>query len=256
MTKKVMRFWCAIVFLSLWAATSAPAADDDAESIIGKLVKSIPPGESLIPAGATVEKPPRPAKPRSVGKIVFVQGVAYVVDALDRTVFEAAKNMSLYEGDSLVTGKGGSIRAQIGDKSAFSLAEYSRLAIEKSGGAGQDTVLGLGQGRGRFKVKKLEGPGEQFKVNSPCSVAGVRGSDFGFISLLGGNGVCESALVTGDDTVVEFGDRTGAGVVAPAYFVTLTGTGKPPLKPIFVGREKALGALDHIAPAIAIMWMP
>ncbi|GAB6036207.1 hypothetical protein JCM15519_07660 [Fundidesulfovibrio butyratiphilus] len=143
-----------------------------------------PPQTPLLPEGTKVVTQYRELSDNPVGSVDFVQNEAYVLHADDKTqAYKAEKAKPVYAGDTLVAGANSRMVVLMNDKSQFSMASLSKVTLDKTvydaNEGKRDTVVGLAEGKARFVVQKLgKGQDNDFQVQTPLAVIGVRGSDF------------------------------------------------------------------------------
>ncbi|CAM4308505.1 FecR family protein [Paenibacillus tarimensis] len=97
--------------------------------------------------------------------------------------FSAFKNMSLSEGDTLITGKGAKVVLQLPSSKAkqdtVTIAENSEVSFTKlKSGGSTKTRLSIWAGSLWVKVKSVTGADDQFEIKTPAAVMGVRGTHF------------------------------------------------------------------------------
>ena len=126
---------------------------------------------------------------RIYGEIVFAEGREFTIvrDGEART-FQTHENdvlgYRLQKGDLVQTGSLTLIEIQILPKgTVLKLAENSSFMLQGLGSGDEPVTLSLVYGRVRAKVAKLSGK-ETFSIRSGSTVAGVRGTDFGFDMLI------------------------------------------------------------------------
>ncbi len=130
-------------------------------------------------AGAVYSQAP------SYGEIVFAEGREFtIVRDGEAQTFQTYQNdvlgYRLQKGDLIQTGSATLVEIQILPKgTVLKLAENSSFLIQGMGTGDETVMLSLVYGRLRAKVAKLSGK-ESFSIRSGATVAGVRGTDFGF----------------------------------------------------------------------------
>ncbi len=119
------------------------------------------------------------------GEVVYAEGREFSV--IRGGVVKAVKvddpeaiGYRIESGDLVQTKASTFLEIQLVPKgTVLKLAENSSFMFKGLGSAGEDISLGLIYGRVRAKVAKLSG-NESFSIRSGSTVAGVRGTDFGF----------------------------------------------------------------------------
>ncbi len=92
----------------------------------------------------------------------------------------AALGLRVQEGDLIQTSADTFLEIQlIPSGSVLKLAENTSFILRVMGGSGEENAFKLVYGRVRAKVNKLSGT-ESFSIRSGQTIAGVRGTDFGF----------------------------------------------------------------------------
>lgn len=176
-----------LVFLGCLLASACllqAAEINPGDVLVTVLGKDYPPQAPLLPEGTKVVTQYRELSDKPVGIVDFVQNEAYVLHADDKTqAYKAGKSRPVYAGDTLVAGADSRLVVLMNDKSQFSMASLSKVTLDKAvydaGEGKRDTVVGLAEGKARFVVQKLgKGQDNDFQVQTPLAVIGVRGSDF------------------------------------------------------------------------------
>jgi len=140
------------------------------------------PGAATATPGAAVSAP--------IGKIDRSAGAVTVIHK-DGTKVQANPGDPIYQGDIVVTQKGGSIGILFNDKTTFSLGENARMALDQM-------VFNPDSGQGKLGISVLQGAflfvsGEIAKgspdgmtIKTPVATIGIRGTASG--SRVGGEG--------------------------------------------------------------------
>lgn len=149
---------------------------------------------SLGSVGAAAqEAPPQ-------GELVFAEGRDFVlVRGGQRRIFPVddpeVLGMALIEGDLIQTAPRTFLEVQLLPRgTVLKIAENSSFQFKGFGKAGESVSLGLIYGRVRAKVAKMAAE-DSFTIRSGNTVAGVRGTDFGFDSLVSQGAGAERGLV-------------------------------------------------------------
>lgn len=136
----------------------------------------------LSALGAAAQEAPQ-------GELVFAEGRDFVlVRGGQRRVFPIddpeVLGMALLEGDLIQTAPRTFLEVQLLPRgTVLKIAENSSFQFKGFGAAGESVSLGLIYGRVRAKVAKMAAD-DSFTIRSGNTVAGVRGTDFGFDSLV------------------------------------------------------------------------
>ena len=115
----------------------------------------------------------------SVGWISEATGDAILVRASGGDPVDLRRFLRVYEGDRLVTKRGGHAKVVMQDRSSFSLGSDTVLVIARvdPSRVRRDTLLSLLRGRVRAIVARLQGSrSSNYHIATPTAVAGVRGT--------------------------------------------------------------------------------
>ncbi|WP_308634666.1 FecR family protein [Paenibacillus silvisoli] len=112
-----------------------------------------------------------------------MKGTVSVMKSGGAKSFNAFKNMSLNEGDQIATGKGASVVLQLAsddaDKDTITIGESSQVTFTKlKDSGGTKTKMSVWAGSLWVKVKSVSNASDQFEVETPTSIMGVRGTQF------------------------------------------------------------------------------
>ena len=130
--------------------------------------------------GAAPTATPGGATASPIGKIDRAAGAVTITHA-DGTKVQAQPGDPIYQGDIVVTQKGGSIGILFNDKTAFSLGESARMALDQM-------VFNPDSGQGKLGISVLQGAflfvsGEIAKgspegmvIKTPVATIGIRGT--------------------------------------------------------------------------------
>jgi len=118
-----------------------------------------------------------------VGKVLSVQGKVMILKKDMKRVYLAQKELTLFDGDSIVTHEKGRIQFRLNDESIMTLTPMSKLVLNRSEYDSEEKTrsfsLDLMLGKAGFLVKKLlHFKRSEFRVKISTAVCGVRGSDF------------------------------------------------------------------------------
>lgn len=272
-----LAIFCVFFFSGITATESAGISD----RLLQLLKKEYKPIKPLLPPDVKIMPDYKPGVGPVIGNVSQAQGKAYVVHEGLKAAFPLPKGSPLFTNDTLVTGDRSRLSVSLNDKSVFTLAANSKLAIDESiynpKKNERKSKLSLLFGRARFIVSKIAGK-PSFQVKTPTAVCGVRGSDFAlavapeaiklsstqsFFSKIGL--VTEAhAQMPGMMTIVVTGPGTNvgfAGVMGPAMgvgptSVTAAVAGGAAMSPIGITAAAAAGALGSIGPGLASLGMP
>jgi hypothetical protein len=141
------------------------------------------PSDSLLPKGLVIEKKFKRGLGLPVGRVVLVQGRVVIMHTDLKKGYRARKNLPLFKGDTIVTQKKGRIRFSLTDGSILTMGSRTKMVINRSvydeKKKSRSSFLSMALGKARFQVKKLLGFRRSiFRVKTPTTVAGVRGSDW------------------------------------------------------------------------------
>ncbi|MBL7175058.1 MAG: FecR domain-containing protein [Desulfobacteraceae bacterium] len=141
------------------------------------------PSVSLLPKDLVMEKKFKRGLGLPVGRVLLVQGRVVIMHADMKKGYWAKKKFPLFKGDTIVTQKRGRIRFSLNDGSILTMGSRTKMVINRSvyneKKKSRSSFLSMAFGKARFKVRKLFGFRRSlFKVKTPTTVAGVRGSDW------------------------------------------------------------------------------
>ncbi|MBW1674246.1 MAG: FecR domain-containing protein [Deltaproteobacteria bacterium] len=139
--------------------------------------------ESLLPQGLIIEDIFKPGYGSSVGRILVVQGNVVIIHKDMPRGYRAKKDLPLFKRDTIVTQEKGRIRFEMNDGSMLTMGSSTKLVIDRSvydaKKKSRSSFFRLALGKARFWAKKLvDLRYSKFKVRTPTTVVGVRGSDF------------------------------------------------------------------------------
>ena len=277
----------ATVLFAVMIATGVPllTGAGNEEKLLDMFKTTFKPAEPLLPPDVKVEDEYKPGAGAPIGTVEIVQGEAYIQHTGINVAYKAIKGLSLYMRDTLMTGDKSRIIARLNDKSAFTLADYSKMTLTRAtyneGQKSRDTELNLSFGKARFQATKLPTVSQNYTVKTPTSVAGVRGSDFGLAVFPKKSveqasrarrlfawlspvqeahaivpAVLATAIVTGQATTVSFAGTVGAAQTVGAFSTSLAISGTAATSAAVVGAAAAGGALGAVGPGMAAMAMP
>ncbi len=130
------------------------------------------------------------------GEIVFAVGQEFSIISTGSTrsynpSAPSALGLRVQEGDLIQTSADTFLEIQlIPSGSVLKLAENTSFILRAMGGSGEENAFKLVYGRVRAKVNKLSGT-ESFSIRSGQTIAGVRGTDFGFDATVTPQGTTE-----------------------------------------------------------------
>ncbi len=165
--KRTVYIWCALTLL--FAAGNGFALE--------KLSS-----ETLLPKDLVIEDGFQPGNGLSVGLVQVVEDQVVIMHADMLRGYLAKKDLPLFQGDIIVTGKDGRARLAMNDGSILSMAPDTRMVINQSvyhkKKKRRFSFFKL-VGKTRFLVKKLvDLKQSDVKIKTATAVVGVRGSDF------------------------------------------------------------------------------
>lgn len=113
-------------------------------------------------------------------KLVEFKGTVHVKREASEKKMKAFKNMTLSEGDTLITGeKSKAVLALDGDKKITVSARSTIVLSELSDSAGStDTAITLKNGGVGTKLDKKLDKSSKYRIKTPTTVMGVRGTEF------------------------------------------------------------------------------
>lgn len=159
--------------------------------------------ESLLPEGYVKEEVFKPGIGASIGSVAAAQGEAVIIHDGESRGYQAAKGLSLYKGDTVVTMGDGRIKLNLKDGSVLTLLSDTHLKLTESvydsGKKSRFAFLRLGLGKARFVISKLmDMKRSEVEIETTTMVCGLRGSDFVIIV-----GPEISEVTTFEDTSLE-----------------------------------------------------
>ncbi|QHT62000.1 hypothetical protein GXP70_19785 [Paenibacillus lycopersici] len=118
-----------------------------------------------------------------VAVVQSLKGGVTVLKSGGAKPFKAFKNMSLNEGDQIATAKDGQVVLELSsanaDKDSITIAANSVVNFSKmKDGEGTKSKLSVWAGSLWVKVKSVSNASDQFEVETPTSIMGVRGTQF------------------------------------------------------------------------------
>ncbi|WP_181909578.1 FecR family protein [Paenibacillus taihuensis] len=150
-----------------------------------------------------------------VAVVKEISGTVNVLKSGGAKSFKAFRNMSLNEGDQIATGKDGevtlSLSSSAADQDEISISTGSQVTFSKmkdSGGA--KTKMSVWAGSLWVKVKSVSNASDQFEVETPTSIMGVRGTHF-FVKVNPITGKTEVFLAAGVVESTTTKDRHATG---------------------------------------------
>ncbi|MDF2671257.1 MAG: hypothetical protein K0R67_3563, partial [Paenibacillus sp.] len=172
------------------------------------------------------------AKEARAAIVSSVSGTVMVTKAGGSNQYQAFEEMSLNQGDHIRTESGASLILTIVDQEdEVTIGEntemYISSLVEASGG-GKKSKLKIWAGSMWFKVKKLVSSEDEFEVDTPTAVMGVRGSNgfiesrFGQIFAIMASGVLQASPNTGS------GEGGSSAYVYPGQQIKLSDDGADP----------------------------
>jgi len=137
----------------------------------------------MLPQDLIIEDIFKPGYGSPVGHVALVQGNVVIMHKDKLRGYRAKKDLPLFKRDIIVTQEKGRIRFEMNDESILTLGSSTKLVIDRSvydvKKKSRFSFFRLALGKARFWAKKLmDFKHSRFKVRTPTTVVGVRGSDF------------------------------------------------------------------------------
>ncbi|MFK7696687.1 FecR domain-containing protein, partial [Paenibacillus sp. HJGM_3] len=172
---------------------------------------------------------PAQAKDSRAAIVVSLQGTVMVTKAGGSNSYRAFEEMSLNQGDHIKTEAGSSITLQIVDQEdEVTIGENTELYISSlvEAAGGKKSKLKVWAGSLWFKVKKLVNAEDEFEVETPTAVMGVRGSN-GYIETKLGQifAIMASGVLNASSTGNENEDASASANIYPGQQFTLPDSG-------------------------------
>ncbi|CAH1204499.1 hypothetical protein PAECIP111893_02266 [Paenibacillus plantiphilus] len=151
------------------------------------------------------------AQEMRVAIVKSLKGSVTVLKSGGSKTFKAFKNMSLNEGDQISTGKDGSVELELSsedaDKDNVTIGASSQVNFTKlKDTSGTKTKMSVWAGSLWLKVKSVSNANDQFEVETPTSIMGVRGTQLGiFVNPL--TGLTETFVASGVVQATSGADR-------------------------------------------------
>lgn len=172
-----------------------------------------------------------------IAVVQSLQGEVNVLKAGGKKPFLAFKNMSLNEGDQIATGKNGGavleLSSEAADKDSVTIGPNSVVNFTKmKDSGGTKTKMSVWAGSLWVKVKSVSNASDQFEVETPTSIMGVRGTQF-YIGVDPATGLTNVFLAAGVIQALTGESRFDAGdnkqlnkliTIYPSQSITETGT--------------------------------
>jgi len=139
--------------------------------------------ESMLPKDLIIEDIFKPGHGSPVGRVLVAQGNVVIMHKDMLRGYRAKKDLPLFKRDIIVTQEKGRIRFEMNDGSTLTMGSSTKLVIDRSvydvKKKSRFSFFRLALGKARFWAKKLmDFKHSRFKVRTPTTVVGVRGSDF------------------------------------------------------------------------------
>lgn len=211
------------------------------------------PSGPLLPADLVIEGIFKPGTGIPVGRVLLVQGDVVIMHVDKTRGYRAERNSPLFKGDTLVTREKGRIRFTLNDDSIMTMASRSKLVLSQSvfepKKKSRFSFLKMDTGKVRFFVKKmLNFRRSEFKVRTPTTVIGVRGSDFIVVAT-----EMRTSITALEETILEL--VSTAALDAPPVLIkdferAIVEEGKLPSDVIKVSPEEIKEMINEIAISI------
>ncbi|BBH19332.1 hypothetical protein Back11_06770 [Paenibacillus baekrokdamisoli] len=116
-----------------------------------------------------------------VAIVKSLKGTVSVLKSGGSKSFKAFNNMSLNEGDQITTGKDGLVELNLAskdaDKDTLNIGQNSQVTFTKlKDSSGTKTKMSVWAGSLWIKVKSVSNASDQFEIETPTSIMGVRGT--------------------------------------------------------------------------------
>ena|GEM_PF-3401616 len=157
---------------------------------------------------------------KSGGTVVYAEGKEFSIVRAGTIVRfplndDTHLGYAIINGDLLQTGASTFVEVQLKPKGTMlKIAENSSFVFQGIGGEKSETSLNLLYGRVRAKVAKISGT-ESFTIRSKGTTAGVRGTDFGFDSILSPSAASGTATSASSIRVYAFSGEVAVAPYAP-----------------------------------------
>ncbi|SDW53891.1 FecR domain-containing protein [Paenibacillus sp. CF384] len=143
-----------------------------------------------------------------------MKGTVTVLKSGGAKPFAAFKNMSLNEGDQIATSNDGNVVLQLAsddaDKDSVTIGPSSQVTFTKlKESSGTKTKMSVWAGSLWVKVKSVSNANDQFEVETPTSIMGVRGTQF-FVGVNPRTGLTSVFLAAGVIEAITGGIRLEA----------------------------------------------
>jgi len=280
--KRVISAVVAALFFFTWimpAALAEEAGDELAE--IFKV--DVKPPVDLLPEGVAIVEGFEPGEGAPIGTIKKITGRVWTIHKKTEVAYPIKEELPLFAGDMLISGEGSSIQAVLNDQTAFSLAPYSKMLLDRfiydPDKESRNSLVNLIFGKARFIASKLTGGRDgDFSVTTPTANIGIRGSDFALsvvpvdalsasrsnwlerLSLIREAHAREmgvdlsTTVVTGEETTVGFAGAVGPEQTVPEFSASRAVSGMEAIVPLSVTAAVAIGALTAAGPGLAALF--
>ncbi|AZN42221.1 FecR family protein [Paenibacillus albus] len=150
-----------------------------------------------------------------VAVVKELSGTVNVLKSGGAKPFKAFRNMSLNEGDQIATGKDGSVTLTLSssaaDKDEINISNGSQVTFSKmKDSGGTKTKMSVWAGSLWVKVKSVSNASDQFEIETPTSIMGVRGTHF-FVKVNPVTGETNVFLAAGVVESMTNNNRSAAG---------------------------------------------
>ncbi|RXZ76722.1 hypothetical protein EBB07_34480 [Paenibacillaceae bacterium] len=175
----------------------------------------------MLPGSFT---PVADAKSVRIASVVSVSGTVEVKKAGGKRYFKAYKNMPLNEGDHLTTGAKSSVILKVQDRGdEATIGEHSSLYVSelRDSNGSKKSKFTIWTGTMWVKASSLVAKDEEFEVETPTAVMGVRGTTM-FITVDPSTGDAKFMIGSGVG-VVKQKNEEGEHVILPGQMLQLLG---------------------------------
>ena len=273
---RILSILIAVIFFFTWVLPPV-LAEEAGDKMAEIFKKDIKPPVDLLPVGVEVVDGFEPGKGAPIGSVKNTVGKVLVVHQGAKKAYVLQKGISLFTGDTLITGEESSLSSSLNDKSEFALAPYSKIVLDKSfydpDKNARDSLLRLMFGKARFIVTMLGKKAQaNYRVNTPTAVVGVRGSDFALsvvpvealsvswwdrikkMSLIGtahaaAGPTLATTVVTGKETAISFAGNVGPTQMLGPLNISQAIAGMAAIAPMAVSAAVVFGALSGVSAA-------
>jgi len=217
---------------------------------------------TLLPENPLMEDTFRPGFGSPVGRILAVEGQAFIMHSDLSRAYRVVSGLPLYKRDVLVTMSNARLRLKLNDESIITMVSRTRLTISENifDRAKKRFVsyLKMSIGKARFYVRKVRNMSHpDYRIKTPTAVVGIRGSD-----LVVDVGTSQATITAFEETLLEVANEKypEKPVLVKDHYRTMVKEGRLPTDPILVPpdeielmkKEFELGVEDDQTGAVTI----